>query len=74
MTTLTQLQDILDRMTIEVQNRHAEVAHGHADDLLIEALRTAADPITRPVVEDIIAAYERVSKWYAQAVLAPSDH
>jgi hypothetical protein len=46
-----------------------EVQHARADDLLIEALREickyAKPHFTESEVDELIAAYEAVEKWYA---------
>jgi hypothetical protein len=39
-----------------------EIAHGNADDLLIEALESICD---RQDVERLIDAYHSVPKWYS---------
>jgi len=50
-----------------------EIAHSRADDILIEALRfmvertlsEASRPLWRADVEDLIAAWRDLEKWYA---------
>ena len=49
-----------------VHNDDLEVAHGDADDLLIETIRLLAKRTKHaPIAGKIIAAYGNVGKWYA---------
>lgn len=61
--------EYMDAELLETRNELAdfndEDDHKRADECLIRALRALADEDTETIVEDIIAKYEAVPKWYA---------
>jgi hypothetical protein len=66
-TALTSLEAIAIGMELwSVGLQDEEIAHGKADDLLLDAIRELGKQAGETeMAERIIAAWERVEKWYA---------
>ncbi len=60
------LDEILTEMTGWAEPSDPEIAHGRADDLLVDLARTLARRSKhKEQVERILAKYEAVEKWYS---------
>jgi hypothetical protein len=61
------LEEIIERLQEQQANSDIEIAHGEADDLLIEALMRIAynHNWLKADIFKIIEAWEKVPKWYA---------
>lgn len=61
------LNKILKSMNEEVENTDTEIAHGVADDLLVELVELLSKRSKfRKNIEEILKKYHSVSKWYAE--------
>ena len=58
------LAEIIEAMKEANENSAIEVAHGDADDLLVEALQRIANTINwmEPSITELIEAYDKVPK------------
>lgn len=59
------LEAIITRMRLETRGGDPEIAHGSADELLIESLIALATPDTWKQIEQIVTLWRDVPKWYA---------
>lgn len=70
---IDELMEIRDKMVKLIDHPEADTAHYEADQLLIELIRLLASMIDDDVMtfkaskmaEEIVTAYEQVSKWYS---------
>lgn len=51
-------EEVLKKLKEAQDNRDTEMAHGDADDLLCDLLKSLG-------YEDVVTEYKRVDKWYA---------
>lgn len=61
------LKRILVEMTKQAGNSDYELAHGVADDLLVELIEVIVDYCGdyESEIKEILEQYEKVGKWYA---------
>lgn len=61
-------RDRLTQIALEIRSMGTaagECEHLDADKLLVAALECLATDQTRPMIEDVILAYNAMNKWYA---------